>query len=77
MNRGNGSDPEYEFYRKYHLPLREYINFLFPVALRLIGNRHDAEDLSIPVGTVARRLHDALKILRRRFSGGMESGHEH
>lgn len=37
MNRGNGSDPEYEFYRKYHLPLRESINFLFPVALRLIG----------------------------------------
>jgi hypothetical protein len=29
MNRGNGSDPEYEFYRKYHLPLREYINFCF------------------------------------------------
>lgn len=33
-----------------------------------------ATELDIPVGTVARRLHDALKTLRRRLSGGMGSG---
>lgn len=33
-----------------------------------------ATELSIPVGTVSRRLHDALEILRRRLSGGMGSG---
>jgi RNA polymerase sigma-70 factor, ECF subfamily len=33
-----------------------------------------ATELGIPVGTVDRRLHDALKILRRRLNRGMGSG---
>jgi RNA polymerase sigma factor (sigma-70 family) len=54
---------------------REVVRLRFSYTLSIQRTHSEiATELNIPVGTVARRLHDALKTLRRRLSGGMRSG---
>ena len=54
---------------------REVVGLRFSYTLSIQRTHPEiATELNIPVGTVARRLHDALKALRRRLGGDMTSG---